>query len=104
MLLQVCMRTETNLIICTILIFTLQISYPNCIHTPLHFVAVELKEGHGRVYEGQPPAGQQPTAIVRVQDADFVKLVGGQLDGTRVRSTTETWAQRLSGLVLAPSA
>ncbi|KAL3072040.1 hypothetical protein niasHT_033942 [Heterodera trifolii] len=44
---------------------------------------VELKAGQGRVYEGEPRDGQKAAATVRVDDDDFAKLVGGQLDGTR---------------------
>uniref|UniRef100_A0A914HE02 MaoC-like domain-containing protein n=1 Tax=Globodera rostochiensis TaxID=31243 RepID=A0A914HE02_GLORO len=44
---------------------------------------VELKAGEGHVYEGMPRGGQNAVATVRVDDADFVKLVGGQLDATR---------------------
>uniref|UniRef100_A0A183BZU8 MaoC-like domain-containing protein n=1 Tax=Globodera pallida TaxID=36090 RepID=A0A183BZU8_GLOPA len=45
---------------------------------------VELKAGEGHVYEGMPRVGQNAVATVRVDDADFVKLIGGQLDATRM--------------------
>uniref|UniRef100_A0A183BUS2 Mannosyltransferase n=1 Tax=Globodera pallida TaxID=36090 RepID=A0A183BUS2_GLOPA len=48
----------------------------------LHMVQTSLA-GEGHVYEGMLRGGQNAVATVRVDDADFVKLIGGQLDATR---------------------
>ncbi|KAI3411739.1 hypothetical protein GPALN_001806 [Globodera pallida] len=68
--------------------FTFSSSDHFSIHPTLIILAessfsVELKAGEGHVYEGMLRGGQNAVATVRVDDADFVKLIGGQLDATR---------------------
>ena len=41
--------------------------------------------------EGEPRDGKKATVTVSVADDDFVQLVGGQLDGTKV------WMERKDG-------
>jgi hypothetical protein len=50
-----------------------------------------LKGGKGELYEGDVRQGKKATVTVGVEDEDFVKLVGGQLDGTKVSIKKESF-------------
>ena len=50
----------------------------------IRYLAIELRGGKGELYEGDVRQGKKATVTVGVEDEDFVKLVGGQLDGTKV--------------------
>ena len=75
----------------------------------LHFnilTAVDLKNGSGSVYEGEPKAGEKPNVKITIEDEDLVALIQGKLNAQKAFMTGKLKAtgnimlmQKLQGLM-----